>query len=177
MINKFRKIALVFLCLIIAASTLYAADKESGISLFIGNDEALALSASEKVFFRTALRVDVKADILNTVTNDLVYGPFIDFEYTSPSLVFNGVRNVAHSGIGFGYNIDRVFANGMRFGGFIGYKYGGFSKTNIKYSAIEVGLDYMWPINQYINLQAKTGLAWRGASFSGYLQVGCGHIF
>ena len=47
MINKFRIIALVFLCLFIAASTLYAADKESGISLFVGNDEDLALSAIE----------------------------------------------------------------------------------------------------------------------------------
>lgn len=176
--KKEVKIVIACLCLMLAISSLGATDKENKVSLYMGPDGALAINIdSDSIFFRTALRTDIKYDFLNTNTGEKVYGPYVAFEYTTPTLTINDTRNVAHFGLGLGYNYAHIFENDMRLGGHVGYMHGKYAKTGLKYSALDFAVDYLYPINEDFDLQAKAGLFWRGNMFSGYLQLGGGYNF
>lgn len=173
------KVSVILLVLIMASSALFAGNTlENGISIYAGADGAAAVSAiDEKLFFRSALRFDLKADIVNRTAGSLAYGPYAIFEVTTPSLTVNSTRNVGHLGVGVGYNLGYTFNNGMRLGGYAGYIYGLYFNTKIKYSAIDAGLEYLVPVADILDVKAKAGISYRGSMYSGYLQVGCGLRF
>lgn len=178
--NRFAiKLSVILLVLIMASSALFAGNTlENGISIYAGADGAAALSQStEKLFFRSALRFDFKADIVNRTTGSFSYGPYAIFEVTTPSLTVNNTRNVGHMGFGIGYNLGHTFGNGMRLGGYVGYIYGSYFNTKIKYSAIDAGLEYLIPVADIVDVKTKAGISYRGSMYSGYLQVGCGLRF
>lgn len=170
-----KRILLLFLSLALLLSfPLSASGDAFALSLFGGVDEALYINnENEDFLFRTAFKVDLDVDLLHRDVGMISHGPYLSLNYTSETLAINGLRYNGYAGGGVGYSILRKLEGGMALAGYLEYGYGGYLKSDIRYSSLDLGAIYSFPIGDDLALSARCGLSYKGNLYSFYCQAGC----
>ena len=172
-----KKTILYILLSLLLASTLYADEPFSSISLYSGPDWASYVDEAENFYFRTSLRTDIFLELINHRAGLYEYGPFFVSEITTPTLDVNGTRYLSHYGLGVGYSVKKELCEALDLGLFTSIAYGTYVNSDIKYVAFDLGVISSYEIEDSLRLKAKGALSWKGNIASLYLQLGAGYEF